>query len=204
MQWWCSGGAVVVQWCCVVDDTQFLALALGCERECTLYSPRCRRRRCRRADAVLWVYVVPVVVLLVQVAPEFRGYTLEEFSWARMMVASRNFGITIGDVKTDALVPLADMLNHYRPRETKWVPLLARVCEWIRGGAVGRHTLGVGCCGCRRWQFENAADSFTITSLERLSAGHQVRAAMTAVVGCWGRVVAGEVACDVQVFLTDG
>lgn len=26
----------------------------------------------------------------------------------------------IGDIKTDALVPYADMLNHYRPRETKW------------------------------------------------------------------------------------
>jgi hypothetical protein len=55
-----------------------------------------------------------------QVAPEFRDYSLEEFSWARMMVASRNFGITIGETKTDALVPLADMLNHYRPRETKY------------------------------------------------------------------------------------
>lgn len=78
-----------------------------------------------------------------RVAPEFKDFSLEEFSWARMMVASRNFGITIGEVKTDALVPLADMLNHYRPRETKW-------------------------------QFENAANAFTITSLERLSAGHQV------------------------------
>lgn len=58
---------------------------------------------------------------MVQVAPEFKDFSLEEFSWARMMVASRNFGITIGEVKTDALVPLADMLNHYRPRETKCV-----------------------------------------------------------------------------------
>jgi histone-lysine N-methyltransferase SETD3 len=54
------------------------------------------------------------------VAPEFSKYSLEEFTWARMVVASRNFGITINDVKTDALVPYADMLNHYRPRETKW------------------------------------------------------------------------------------
>ena len=29
-----------------------------------------------------------------------------------MMVASRNFGIEVDKVKTDALVPLADMLNH--------------------------------------------------------------------------------------------
>ena len=57
-------------------------------------------------------------------------------------VASRNFGIAIGSTRTDALgesigpfllpaafhheyvffsaVPLADMLNHYRPRQTKW------------------------------------------------------------------------------------
>lgn len=54
-------------------------------------------------------------------APEFGDEaTLEEFSWARMMVASRNFGVKIDDVKTDALVPYADMLNHYRPRETRW------------------------------------------------------------------------------------
>lgn len=26
----------------------------------------------------------------------------------------------LGGQKTDALVPLADMLNHYRPRETRW------------------------------------------------------------------------------------
>ncbi len=58
-----------------------------------------------------------------QVAPEFAEYSLEEFSWARMMVASRNFGVTMGDLKTDVLVPLADMLNHYRPRETKYVGL---------------------------------------------------------------------------------
>jgi hypothetical protein len=37
-----------------------------------------------------------------------------------VQVASRNFGIAIGSVRTDALVPLADMLNHYRPRQTKW------------------------------------------------------------------------------------
>jgi len=55
-----------------------------------------------------------------RVAPEFNEVTLEEFRWARMMVASRNFGVTIDDIKTDALVPYADMLNHKRPRETKW------------------------------------------------------------------------------------
>jgi len=55
-----------------------------------------------------------------RVAPEFGQISLEEFRWARMMVASRNFGVTIDNIKTDALVPYADMLNHLRPRETKW------------------------------------------------------------------------------------
>lgn len=55
-----------------------------------------------------------------RVAPEFTQFTLEEFTWARMMVASRNFGVDIDGIKTDALVPYADMLNHLRPRQTRW------------------------------------------------------------------------------------
>jgi len=55
------------------------------------------------------------------VYPEFANIaTLEDFSWARMCVCSRNFGMTINGLRTAALVPYADMLNHYRPRETKW------------------------------------------------------------------------------------
>lgn len=46
--------------------------------------------------------------------------TLEDFMWARMCVCSRNFGINVNGVRTSAMVPYADMLNHYRPRETKW------------------------------------------------------------------------------------
>jgi hypothetical protein len=45
----------------------------------------------------------------------------EDFMWARMIVASRNFGITVDGVRTDALVPYADMLNHLRPRQTRWL-----------------------------------------------------------------------------------
>jgi protein-histidine N-methyltransferase len=56
-----------------------------------------------------------------QVAPELEDLcTLEEFKWARMCVCSRNFGLQIDGHRTSALVPHADMLNHYRPRETKW------------------------------------------------------------------------------------
>jgi histone-lysine N-methyltransferase SETD3 len=55
------------------------------------------------------------------IAPQFTSIaTVEEFKWARMCVCSRNFGLIINDVRTAALVPYADMLNHYRPRETKW------------------------------------------------------------------------------------
>jgi len=46
--------------------------------------------------------------------------TFDEFLWARMVVASRNFGIVIDGIRTDALVPYADMLNHSRPRQTRW------------------------------------------------------------------------------------
>lgn len=55
-----------------------------------------------------------------QVAPLAKICTLEEFKWARMCVCSRNFGLQIDGQRTSALVPYADMLNHYRPRETKW------------------------------------------------------------------------------------
>ena len=37
-----------------------------------------------------------------------------------MLIASRIFGLVIDGIKTDALVPYADMLNHKRPKETLW------------------------------------------------------------------------------------
>lgn len=55
-----------------------------------------------------------------QIAPLGSICTIEEFKWARMCVCSRNFGLQIDGHRTSALVPHADMLNHYRPRETKW------------------------------------------------------------------------------------
>ena len=55
------------------------------------------------------------------IVPNFSSLsTLDEFKWARMCVCSRNFGLIVNGVRTAALVPYADMLNHYRPRETKW------------------------------------------------------------------------------------
>jgi histone-lysine N-methyltransferase SETD3 len=50
------------------------------------------------------------------VAKEFAEYPFREFCWARMTASSRIFGITINGIKTDAFVPLADMLNHRRPK----------------------------------------------------------------------------------------
>jgi protein-histidine N-methyltransferase len=58
--------------------------------------------------------------LILQIDSSFSRFSLDRFSWARMIVCSRNFGLTIDGVKTAALVPFADMLNHYRPRETSW------------------------------------------------------------------------------------
>lgn len=43
-----------------------------------------------------------------------------KFQEARMIISSRIFGISMFGVKTDALVPLADMLNHNLPKMTTW------------------------------------------------------------------------------------
>ncbi len=44
----------------------------------------------------------------------------DEFVWARLVVITRIFGLLVNGAKTDGLVPMADMLNHKRPRETSW------------------------------------------------------------------------------------
>jgi len=49
-----------------------------------------------------------------------REISLYDWLWARSIVGSRNFSININGISKSALVPLADMLNHYRPAETKW------------------------------------------------------------------------------------
>ena len=68
-----------------------------------------------RKDAILKDYEE-----ILTVDSEFSRFTLEEFAWARMIVCSRNFGGMINGVKSSGMVPMADMLNHYRPRETRW------------------------------------------------------------------------------------
>lgn len=42
-----------------------------------------------------------------KVEPEFTQNSFEDFCWARTTVSSRVFGITIHEIKTDALVPFA-------------------------------------------------------------------------------------------------
>ncbi len=49
--------------------------------------------------------------------PSFSQYDYNEFVWARLVVITRIFGLVINGTKTDGLVPMADMLNHKRPRE---------------------------------------------------------------------------------------
>ena len=59
--------------------------------------------------------------VICSVAPQFSEVcTVAEWVWARMVVASRNFGVEIEGMRTDVLCPLCDMLNHRRPRQTKW------------------------------------------------------------------------------------
>lgn len=52
--------------------------------------------------------------------PELQGISFAQFLWCRMVVGSRNFSIMVDGEKRTAMVPLADMLNHFRPRETSW------------------------------------------------------------------------------------
>jgi len=57
---------------------------------------------------------------LVENVPMFSEFSYDSFVWARLVVITRIFGMVIDGVKTEGLVPMADMLNHKRPRETKW------------------------------------------------------------------------------------
>jgi histone-lysine N-methyltransferase SETD3 len=57
---------------------------------------------------------------LCQFVPEFAEHSMEDFFWARLVVLTRIFGITIHGSKTSSMVPMADMLNHKRPPETYW------------------------------------------------------------------------------------
>ena len=68
-----------------------------------------------RKDAIREDYEI-----ICEVDPTFTRFSLEYFAWARMIVCSRNFGGIVNGIKTSSMVPMADMLNHLRPRETRW------------------------------------------------------------------------------------
>ena len=51
------------------------------------------------------------------------------FLWARLIVMSRIFGFeVVKGVKTEGLVPMADMLNHSEPANTRWFYNRSRQC----------------------------------------------------------------------------
>ena len=52
--------------------------------------------------------------------PAFRDVSVREFFWARTAVITRVFGLKLGTASMEALVPLADMLNHKRPPDIDW------------------------------------------------------------------------------------
>lgn len=71
-------------------------------------------------------------------------YTYTDFVWARMVVITRIFGMTIKGNATDGLVPMADMLNHRRP---------------------GTDTT---------WTYDDAVSGFTITTTNELVKGVEI------------------------------
>lgn len=60
------------------------------------------------------------MITLRKAVPELRDVSAREYFWARTVVISRVFGIGKGDSGAEALVPLADMLNHKRPPDIDW------------------------------------------------------------------------------------
>lgn len=68
--------------------------------------------------------------MICKAVAEFAKFDLHEFSKIRMAVSSRIFGMEIDGRVTDGFVPLADMLNHSRPRQTSWT------YDQVRGGFI--------------------------------------------------------------------
>ena len=49
--------------------------------------------------------------LICSEVPDYKQFTLEEYSQARMLVSTRILQFTMNGVETDAFIPFADMLN---------------------------------------------------------------------------------------------
>lgn len=55
-----------------------------------------------------------------EIVPEMSRFSFDRYIYAMGLVASRNFSVDIDGEKSIVMVPVADMLNHKRPRMTKW------------------------------------------------------------------------------------
>lgn len=69
----------------------------------------------RRREALL-----REVLALRRAVPALRSASLGELFWGSTAVVTRVFGVTIGGSPTEALVPIADMMNHRRPPDASW------------------------------------------------------------------------------------
>lgn len=59
--------------------------------------------------------------LIAREIPEFGNkYSLEDYKRAKMLVISRNFGVTAHGTETNIQVPLADMFNTETPKNALW------------------------------------------------------------------------------------
>ncbi|MBK8258969.1 MAG: SET domain-containing protein-lysine N-methyltransferase [Polyangiaceae bacterium] len=94
----------------------------------------------KRRDAVL-----REVLELRRTVPALRDATVAELFWASTVVITRVFGITVRGSATEALVPIADMMNHKRPPDVSWTfddASDAFVIRTVRDIAAGEEVCG--------------------------------------------------------------
>jgi protein-histidine N-methyltransferase len=63
---------------------------------------------------------------LCQHVPGFSAFSYEAFLWARLVVLTRVFGLFMGEQRTTAMVPFADMFNHAVPPDLSWMSVRER------------------------------------------------------------------------------
>merc|ERR1719285_1413322 len=78
---------------------------------------------------------------LVKHVPMFAKFPYKDFVWARLVVVSRAFGTVIDRRSTEVLVPMADMLNHKRLKDTRWTYIPSRIGFVIKA----LHVIDKGC-----------------------------------------------------------
>jgi histone-lysine N-methyltransferase SETD3 len=89
----------------------------------------------RRREAIL-----REVLAVRRAVPSLRGASIGELFWANSAVITRVFGVTIAGSPTEALVPIADMMNHRRPPDAIWTydealgAFVIRAARAIRAG----------------------------------------------------------------------